>query len=215
MIILLLHIRDILVLSLKDLYNIGGHMTLSVLCLAGSARKESWNKKLAKLASTMVKDVECTYVDLADFPMPLFHEDEEADSGMPEHAHRLKKLFIEHHGFLISAPEYNSSLTPLLKNSLDWISRSESKNESPLVAYSGKVAALVSASPGALGGLRGLVPLRMMLANIGVHLIPNQLAISSAHEAFSPDGALKDQGKMQQLQGVVDLWVDTTKKIHG
>ncbi len=119
---------------------------------------------------------EVTVVDLRDFPMPLFDEDLERDKGMPEAGGRLKKLLIEHDGFLISAPEYNSSITGVLKNSIDWASRS-APGERALAAFQGKFAALMSASPGALGGLRGLVHLRSILGNIGVFLLPDQIAV--------------------------------------
>ena len=96
-----------------------------------------------------------------------------------------------HQGFLISCPEYNSSITGILKNTIDWASR-EAPGEGPLVCFRGKTAALLSASPGGLGGLRGLVHVRSILGNIGVLLLPDQVAIPKAHEAFQPDGALKD-----------------------
>ena len=96
---------------------------------------------------------------------------------------KLKKLFIEHHGFLISSPEYNSSISAVLKNAIDWISRPVA-GEAPLAAFQFKAAALMSASPGALGGLRGLVHLRSILGNIGVLVLPTQVAISKGFEAF-------------------------------
>lgn len=189
-------------------------MSISLLFLAGSARSESWNKKLAAQAETMASGVQTTFVDLADFEMPLFSEDLEASQGMPDGAKRLKELFIAHHGFLIAAPEYNSSMTPLLKNSLDWISRSESEDEAPLRAYRGKTAALVAASPGGLGGLRGLVPLRLMLSNIGVHVLPDQLAIASAFKAFDNKGHLVEELHRKQLQDIVDALIDSTSRMN-
>jgi len=133
-----------------------------LLFFAGSARKDSLNKKLAALAGELAseKGADVTIIDLKDFPMPLYDGDLEEEEGLPENAKRLKKLFIEQDGFFIASPEYNSSFSSLLKNTLDWISRPHEENEASLSAYRGKVAALGAVSPGALGGLRGLVPLR-------------------------------------------------------
>lgn len=188
-----------------------------LLFLAGSARKESTNKKLAKLAADMAgkAGADVTYIDLRDFEMPLYDGDLEAANGIPENAKKLKQLFIEHDGFFIASPEYNSSMSPLLKNSLDWISRPHEENETPLVAYAGKVAALGSVAPGGLGGLRGLVPLRMMLGNIGVTVVPTQVAVSSGFQAFDEDGKLKDAGVAGMLSGVIEEFVKTANRLAG
>jgi NAD(P)H-dependent FMN reductase len=143
-----------------------------------------------------------TLIDLRDFPMPLYDGDLEASSGLPETAKQFKKLLREHDGLLISSPEYNSSITGVLKNAIDWASRTESDDESDLVCFRGKVAALMSASPGGLGGLRGLVHLRSILGNIGVIVLPDQISISSAHEAFDERGKLKDERKSKQVTGI-------------
>lgn len=132
-----------------------------------------------------------TEISLRDFPMPLFDEDWERDQGLPEATLRLKSLFREHAGLLIACPEYNSSITPLLKNTLDWVSR-PAPGESPLAAFRGKSAALLSGSPGALGGLRGLVHVRAILGNIGVMVLPDQVAVGMAHDAFDGVGSLVD-----------------------
>ena len=165
-----------------------------ILAFAGSSRKDSWNKKIGQIAAegAREKGAEVTWIDLKDYPMPIMDQDLEAASGLPENAKKLKKLFIEHDGLLLACPEYNSSITPLLKNTIDWVSRPETKEETPLAAYKGKTAALVSASPGALGGLRGLVTVRSILGNIGVMVLPDQMAVSKAHEALDADGKLKD-----------------------
>lgn len=178
-------------------------MPPKILAFAGSARRDSFNKKLVKIAAAAAQSAgaEVTIIDLADFPMPIFDEDLEAREGMPPHAKRFKELLKNHHGLLISNPEYNSSITALLKNSIDWASRPE-PGEPGLVAFSGKVAGLMSASPGALGGLRGLVTLRMILANIQVLLLPDQVAITQAHEAFNADGSLKDAKKQQSVEAI-------------
>jgi len=169
-------------------------MAAKILAFAGSARKDSWNKKLIQIASegACEKGAEVTVIDLKDFPLPIFDQDLESASGLPENAKKIKKLFIEHDGLLLACPEYNSSITPLLKNVIDWVSRAETKEEKPLSAYQGKAAALLAASPGGLGGLRGLVTVRSILGNIGVIVLPEQMAVSKAHEAFDATGKLKD-----------------------
>jgi len=175
-----------------------------ILAFAGSARKGSFNRQLVKIAATAAEaaGANVTVIDLADFPMPLFDQDLEAAQGMPAPAREFKNLLIEHDGFLIASPEYNSTLSPLLKNAIDWASRSEAEGETPLVAYAGKFAGIMAASPGALGGLRGLVGLRMLLGNIGVTVLPEQLAVPQAHNAFADDGSLVDP---QQHQAVTNI----------
>lgn len=164
-----------------------------ILAFAGSLRADSFNKKLVKIAAQGARDAgtDVTYIDLRDLPMPIFDEDLEKQSGMPANAQKFKDLMIASDGFLISAPEYNSSITAVLKNAIDWASR-PAPGEKPLIAFDGKVAALMAASPGALGGLRGLVTVRSILGNIKVIVLPDQIAVPKAHEAFNPDGSLKD-----------------------
>lgn len=175
-----------------------------ILAFAGSSRKDSLNKKLLKIAVLGAESAGATvtFIDLADYPMPLFNQDLESEQGMPEKAHEFKNLLIEHDGFLIASPEYNSAFSPLLKNVIDWASRAESQDEPPLVAYKGKVAAIMATSPGALGGIRGLVFLRMLLGNIGVTVIPDQIAVPQAMKAFAADGSLIDEKRQQT---VIDL----------
>lgn len=165
-----------------------------ILAFAGSARAGSFNKKLIAIAAEGARaaGVEVTLIDLADFPMPLFDQDLEGRDGMPEPAARFKELLLAHDGLLIASPEYNSAISPLLKNCIDWASRATSDDEPPLAAYRGKFAGILAASPGALGGLRGLVFLRLLLGNIGITVLANQKAIPAAHEAFADDGSLKN-----------------------
>ncbi len=167
-----------------------------ILAFAGSARGNSYNKHLVGIAARGAEQAgaQVTALDLRDYPLPVFDEDLERDQGPPAHAVALKALFIEHHGLLIAAPEYNSSITPLLKNTIDWVSR-KTGDEPALAAYRGKTAALMSASPGALGGLRGLVHVRAILGNIGVLLLPDQVAVPRAFEAFDASGNLRDADK--------------------
>ncbi|MDX2240946.1 MAG: NAD(P)H-dependent oxidoreductase [Leptolyngbyaceae cyanobacterium bins.302] len=170
--------------------------TPKILAFAGSARTDSFNKKLVKIAAEGAKaaGAEVTYLDLRDLPLPLFDEDLEAAAGLPENVLRLKSMMKESHGFLIACPEYNSSITPLLKNAIDWASRPE-PNEPPLglTCFREKVAVIMSASPGGLGGLRGLVHVRSILGNIGVLVLPDQQAIPNAYQAFDESGNLQDE----------------------
>ena len=186
-----------------------------ILAFAGSTRTESFNKQLARIAVTAARaaGAEVTLVDLRDLPMPLFDQDLEAREGLPVQARRFKELLLSHEGLLISSPEYNSSLPGVLKNAIDWASRPD-PGEAPLACFTGKVAALFSASPGALGGLRGLVHLRAMLENIRVMVLPDQLAIPRAHEAFAPDGALKDPTQHASVERIAQALTAILRKLH-
>jgi len=161
-----------------------------ILGFAGSLRAESWNKKLVKLAleAARAAGAQTTFLDLRDVPMPVYDADLEQSEGLPDGAKRLKEIMIAHDGFLIASPEYNSSISAALKNAIDWASR----GDPPLACFNDKVAALLSASPGALGGLRGLVTVRSILSNLNVLVLPRQFALSRAHEAFDEHGRLKD-----------------------
>jgi len=192
-------------------------MAPKIIAFSGSSRKESLNKKLLAIAIAEAKaqGAEVTLVDLRDYEMPLYNGDWEEENGLPEATKKLKKLFIEHDGLLISAPEYNSSLSPLLKNTIDWISRPESDDEPSLIAYRDKVTALISASPGNFGGMRGLIPLRMLLGNIGVTVIPEQFCLSQAHAAFQEDGTFKNPNQQKQVVNVVTSLVTKLNKLGG
>src|SRR5215469_4896313 len=178
-------------------------MTPRILAFAGSTRRESFNKRLVQHAARGAREggAEVTLIDLKAFPLPLFDQDLEAEQGMPENGSKLKRLFIDHEGLLIAAPEYNSSITAVLKNAIDWVSR-PAPGEPPLVAFRGKVATLMSASSGALGGLRGLVHVRSILGNIGVIVLPDQVAVATAHEAFKPDGSLADPKQQAGIEAL-------------
>jgi len=177
---------------------------IKILAFAGSTRTGSFNKKLIKIAAEGARGAgaEVTLIDLRDFPMPLYDGDLETESGLPENVKKLKQLMIAHQGFLISSPEYNSSIPGVLKNTIDWASREETDDEPPLVCFRGKAIGLMSASPGGLGGIRSLVTVRSILGNIGGYLLPEQISIPKAHEAFDENGALKDESKQK---AVLDL----------
>ncbi len=191
--------------------------TPKIAAFAGSLRAGSFNKKLLSLAADAARaaGAEVTIIDLRELALPLFDEDLEAASGLPEGAKKLKALLRASDGFLIASPEYNSSVTGALKNAIDWASRSEADGEPPLAAYRGKAAALFSASPGALGGLRGLVTLRSILGNIGVLVAPDQVCIGAAHEAFDDAGQLKDARKAKQVAALAQGLVEILRKLKG
>ncbi len=172
-----------------------------ILALAGSTRVDSFNKKVVKIASAGARaaGAEVTALDLRDLPMPLYDGDLEVTEGIPPNAKKFKEYLLAHQGLLISAPEYNSGISGVLKNAIDWASRS-APGEAPLACFVGKVAALMSASPGGLGGLRGLVQVRSILSNIHVLVLPEQVAVPRAHEAFNPDGTLKDPKQQASIE---------------
>jgi NAD(P)H-dependent FMN reductase len=174
-----------------------------ILALAGSTRSESYNKRLLRIAAAGAREAgaDVKIVDLRDFPLPLFDEDLEKEHGMPPAGQTLKELFRQADGLLFASPEYNSSISAVLKNAIDWVSR-PAPGEPPLVAFTGKAAALMSASPGGLGGLRGLVHLRSILGNIGVIVLPDQVSVPRAFEAFAPDGSLIDPKQQAAVSGL-------------
>jgi chromate reductase len=185
--------------------------TPRILAFAGSLRRDSYNKKLARIAADAARaaGAEVTYLDLRDVPLPVYDGDIEAAEGLPENAKRLKKLMKEHQGFLIASPEYNSSIPGGLKNAIDWASRAE-PNEPALACFKGKVTAIMSASPGNLGGLRGLVTLRSILGNLHVLVIPEQIAISKASEAFTPEGRFVDPKHQASVEAIAARLVHVT-----
>lgn len=186
-----------------------------ILAFAGSLRRESFNKKLIKLAVDGARraGADVTLIDLKDYPLPIYDGDLEAAAGIPDNGAKLKKLFLAHDGLLLSCPEYNSSITAVLKNTIDWVSRPV-PNEPPLNCFTGKVATLMSASPGALGGLRGLVHVRAILGNINVIVLPDQLAVNKAMDAFNPDGALKDAKLQAGIEGLGMKLTEFLKKLR-
>ena len=161
------------------------------LAVGGSFRAATFNQPAAALAAEGARDAgaEVTLIALRDFPLPLFDEDLEAASGMPDHARRLKELFRTHDGLIIASPEYNSTISAALKNAIDWVSRVNTPDEPMLSALAGKTAAILAASPGGWGGARGLAQLRPFLENIRITVIEPQVTIPKAHEVIQPDGS--------------------------
>ena len=188
---------------------------VKILAFSGSIRSASWNTQLLKSTRELLhdKNIEINLVDLKDYPMPIYNGDDEAENGLPEHATRFKQLLIEHDGFLIASPEYNGSFSPLLKNVLDWASRSE-EGVPPMAAYNSKVAALIAASPGRLGGIRGLSMIRQLLTNLGVTVLPKQHGLASASQAFDENGALVNQRDIDAITSIGILLSETVRKLQ-
>ena len=173
----------------------------TILAFAGSLRADSFNKKLVKIAAEGAKAAGAivTLIDLKDYPLPIYDQEIEETQGLPENALKLKQLMYAHDGFLISCPEYNSSMPAVFKNVIDWTSRQATPDEIYLSCFIDKVVALMSASPGGLGGLRGLVHVRAMFSNIFSLVLPKQKTISQAHTAFDASGNLKDPKTMAEI----------------
>lgn len=180
---------------------------IKLLFLAGSARKQSLNKALAKFAEHMVDHdlVETTFIDMADYNIPIYNGDIEDKSGMPNDAAILKRIFHAHDGFFIASPEYNGAYSAMLKNTIDWVNR---QPDDGLVPFRNKIVALASASPFGAGGIRGLVPLRMLMGDMGCHIVPNQFCLGVADKAFD-DGELTDETHIAKLNEVLDQWVES------
>jgi chromate reductase len=189
-------------------------MTSRILAFAGSARRDSLNKKLVRVAAAAATDAGAvvTLIDLNDYPMPVYHGDLESSQGVPESARKLRGLIAGHDGLLISSPENNASISALLKNSLDWVSRPVD-GQNGLAAYQGKVAALLAASPGAYGGMRGLAHVRQVLQALGVLVLPEQVAVGRAHELFDTSGALTDVRLMASTTGLAQRLVSVCAKL--
>jgi NAD(P)H-dependent FMN reductase len=185
-----------------------------ILVFAGSTRTGSFNARLAALAAKelTLAEAEVTLISLADFPMPLYDGDLEAASGPPENAQKLKRLMCLQQGVFIASPEYNASVTPLLKNALDWVSRVREGREPPLAAYKGRAFALGAASNGTYGGMRSLIALRQVLElGCGALVIPEQLAVREAASAFDEMDNLKDERMARLLQAVVNRLIDIAR----
>ncbi len=184
-----------------------------ILAFSGSCRKQSINGELLghvverlRAAGAVV-----TLADLGEFDVPLYNGDLEAEQGIPADAEKFYQLMKRHAGFLIACPEYNRSITPLLKNTIDWASRPR-PGEPPLAAFDGKVAALCSASPGALGGLRGLFHVAEILQSIGTNVLPKQVAVGNFAQAFDDSGTLVDDRINALLNGMCQSLMATVSQ---
>ncbi|MFA5957476.1 NADPH-dependent FMN reductase [Hyphomicrobium sp.] len=189
-----------------------------LLFFAGSAREKSFNKRVAKLGAMIAEanSIPSTFVDLADYPMPMYNGDLEASSGQPENAHKLKNLMTAHTGIFIASPEYNASFTPLLKNTIDWISHIRDEGEAPLEVYRTRVFALGAASNGGTGGLRGLMHIRAVLElGTGAIVLPDQFLLPRAADAFDEHGHLKNKDQTEQFKTVIQKLARAARVLHG
>ncbi|MGQ0672604.1 MAG: NADPH-dependent FMN reductase [Hyphomicrobium sp.] len=195
-------------------------MTSSVrlLFFAGSARARSVNKRLARLGAAIAEanGIASTFADLGDYPMPIYDGDLEAAEGPPENARKLKALMKVHTGIFIASPEYNASVTPLLKNTLDWISHIRDEGEAPLEVFKTRVFAVGSSSPGGMGGLRGLVTLRTVLElGLGALVLPEQFAVPKALDAYDEAGHLKNKDSQEQFKSLIQKLARAAHVLHG
>ncbi|MCB1504528.1 MAG: NAD(P)H-dependent oxidoreductase [Hyphomicrobiaceae bacterium] len=189
-----------------------------LLFLPGSQRSASYNKKLARLGASIAEanGVAATFADLGDYPMPIYDGDLEAEKGPPENAAKLKHLMALHSGIFIASPEYNSSISPLLKNALDWVSRVREHNEAANEVFKTRVFALGSASPGGMGGLRGLNTVRQVLElGLGALVLPEQFAVPRAADAFDDNGHLKNKDSQETFKVLIQKLARAAHVLHG
>ncbi|MSU70241.1 MAG: NADPH-dependent oxidoreductase [Opitutaceae bacterium] len=182
-----------------------------ILAFSGSARKESFNRKFLGVAVQAVRAAggEVTLLDLNDYALPLYHGDLEEASGLPANAGKLIELITQHAALLVASPEYNSLITPLLKNTIDWCTRAD---DNPFV---GKVAAVISASPGALGGARSLKLAQQLMLQLGCHVVPGQTILPYADKAFDERGALNEPRSLKAVQALAAALVRTATRLAG
>lgn len=190
-----------------------------VLVFAGSARRESLNKKLARVAAESVRAAggEATLIDLDDYPIPIYHGDLEAEQGMPENARKLRELVMAHDALLVASPENNASVSSLLKNVLDWLSRSIGDGKGSnngLAPWRGKVAGMMAATPGPYGGVRGLPHLRQIFGALGVIVLPAQVQLAHADAAFDDAGKLREPKMQTAVEKLAQALVATADKLR-
>jgi chromate reductase len=183
-----------------------------ILVIPGSLRAKSYNVRLAALATKelTLADADVTRISLGDYPLPFYDADLAEKSGPPAHAVKLKQLMSAQHGVFIASPEYNASITPLLKNAIDWISAVRDPGDPPLAAYQNRVFAIGGASPGRSGAMQSLLALRQVLtAGCRALVIAEQVSVPNAEQAFDEMDALKDARAASQLKIVVRKLIDT------
>ncbi|MGI8544804.1 MAG: NADPH-dependent FMN reductase [Aridibacter sp.] len=188
-----------------------------ILAFAGSLRKDSYNKRVVKVAIEGAEKggAEVTYIKLEDYPLPIYNEDEHKGEGFPKNAKKLQKIFGEHDGFLISSPEYNASLPGGMKNVFDFVSR-KSEDYEMIEVFKGKVAAIMTASPGSFGGIRCLGHLRGVLSIMLTSVLPTEIAVGGVHKMFEGDSEEMQDEKMKKLlQNLGESLSDILKQTHG
>ncbi|MDX2307958.1 MAG: NAD(P)H-dependent oxidoreductase [Hyphomicrobium sp.] len=189
-----------------------------LLFFSGSSRTGSHNKRLADLGARIAEanGIAATFADLGDYPMPLYDADLQTRDSIPDTTLKFEALMKVHSGIFIACPEYNASITPLLKNTLDWVSRIRRDDEEPLAVFKTRVFALGSASNGGLGGLRGLNTVRTVLElGLGALVLPDQFALPRAHEAYDEDGHLKNKDQSEQLKRLIQKLARAAHVLHG
>ncbi|PSH67169.1 MULTISPECIES: NADPH-dependent FMN reductase [Phyllobacterium] len=188
-------------------------MLPKILVFAGSNRTGAYSKQVANVAARTLVELgaEVTRIALIDYPLPIMDQDLEKEKGIPENAMKLGRLFAAHDGILIASPEYNSSIPPLLKNTIDWVSRISKDGEKPFKPYAGKIVGLCSSSEGNFGGARGLYHLRSVLMNVGTQIITEQCSVIRAHQAFAEDGSFLDDHTAKSMQRVCQSLIDHTR----
>jgi NAD(P)H-dependent FMN reductase len=185
-----------------------------ILVLPGSLRTGSHNVRLTAVAvkELTLADAEVTRISLQDFPLPIYDADLEAKIGVPANALKLKQMISVHAGVFIACPEYNASVTPLLKNTIDWVSRVREKGEPPLPAFKNRVFALGSASPMPFGGMRSLLAVRQILeAGCGALVIPEMVAVPHAEHAFDDKDELTDPRLANLLRASLARLIDMAR----
>ncbi|MHA7775180.1 NADPH-dependent FMN reductase [Roseibium sp. M-1] len=181
-----------------------------ILVCSGSSRSGSYNGKLAALAAKKlaILDAGVTHLSLKDYPLPVYDGDLEGSNGVPENAKKLKRLFQSQDGIFLACPEYNAGITPLLKNTLDWISRVKEAGD----PFKTRVFALGSASPGSFGGMRGLIGMRTILeVGLGAMVLPQMVVVAKAASAFDDKGELTDERAGGQLDRLVEALLRATR----
>jgi NAD(P)H-dependent FMN reductase len=188
---------------------------LKILVIPGSLRTGSLNAKLAAVAAHALaqEGAEVTRISLADFPLPIYDGDLQAKSGVPKHAVNLKRMMAAHHGVLIVTPEYNSSVPALVKNAIDWVSRVQDTHETRGQVFRERVFAIASASGGRLGGARALAALRLILSACHAQVIPNQLALAFAEDAYDEMDHLRNSADSVALKALVRQLIDVSQRM--
>jgi NAD(P)H-dependent FMN reductase len=186
---------------------------LKILVIPGSLRTGSLNARLAATAAHefVQADVEVTRISLGDFPLPIYDGDLQNKSGVPKNAVNLKRMIGAHHGVLIVTPEYNSSVPPLLTNTLDWVTRVQDPHETRGQVFCERAFAIAAASEGRLGGTRALAALRLILSACHATVIPNQLALSFASEAYDDMDRLKQPADVEALRALVRQLINVSQ----